>query len=259
MDEKILGIVQARMNSERLPGKVLSPILGIPSIIVVLKRLSLCKYIDELVVATSDRKDDDALSAVVSREGYKVFRGDENDVLMRYYECAMLFGAFSVLRVTGDCPFVDPALIDSLLAFYISQNSVYDYMRLDVPNTFPRGLDGEVFSFQALEKAYNQVRHMIAQPAPQDAATLESIRMYREHVTYFIYKNPEIFNTYLIAGSEPFRRNYRLCVDTDKDFLLITKVFEHFDSIYSRASDVLKYLDLSPEIACINSDIKQRF
>jgi spore coat polysaccharide biosynthesis protein SpsF len=146
---------------------------------------------------------------------------------------------------------------------------MYDYMRLDVPHTFPRGLDGEVFSYNALERAFILVQQMkeeaerfpplTSQPALQSAPAPENVRMYSEHVTYFIYNRPEIFKSLLLTGGELFRRNYRLCIDTDTDFLLVSKIFKHFQNIYPKASEVIEYLDANPKIACINSEIRQRF
>ena len=280
-NKKIICIVQARMNSERLPGKVLKPILGIPSVIITLKRLSLCRYIDELILATTQRQDDDILYETVSNAGFKVFRGDTDNVLKRYYDCAnkyipdlvsktgaagateqisstaVKFGnqssaQVSVLRVTGDCPLVDPVLTDSLLTFYILYSSEYDYMGLDVTDTFFRGFDGEVFSFEALTKTFNLVQEM------DPVSNAELKRRSMEHVTYYMYNHPDMFKIGNFTGRDLFRRNYRLCIDTSEDFTVVNKVFEHFGGIYPTAGEVLDFLDANPEIALSNSEIKQR-
>ena len=166
-NRKIICIVQARMNSERLPGKVLKPILGIPMTKIVLDRLSRSKYIDRqnnttgLVLATTTNPEDDPLAEMAEAAGYPVFRGDEKNVLKRYCDCVEHFGGDVVLRVTGDCPLVDPTLIDSLLSTYLAYD--YDYMRLDVPTTFIRGFDGEVFSREAMLRACSMVDQFAAE------------------------------------------------------------------------------------------------
>jgi spore coat polysaccharide biosynthesis protein SpsF (cytidylyltransferase family) len=326
---KIVCIVQARMNSERLPGKVIRPILGIPSVVITLKRLSLCRYIDELILATTDRRDDDILCETVAGAGYKVFRGDEADVQKRYYDCANSLcqngqAPGAILRVTGDCPLIEPVLADSLLTHYLLDENGYDYMRVDVPETFPRGLDAEVLSYETLKRSYDLVhperseRHLGMEIHPgksevhpgmevhlgksevhpgmpeEDTATVakaaavvtqtadaatetadtttqtadaaktvvttqNAISMFKEHVTYYIYNHPETFRVGFYKGGGLFNRDYRLCVDTEEDFLLVNTIFEHFGSIYPSAADVIRYLDANPEVANINCGISQRF
>jgi spore coat polysaccharide biosynthesis protein SpsF len=233
-------IVQARMGSSRLKGKVLKEIMGYPLILLNLKRLEKSRAIDNLILATSDKPEDDPLYEVVKAAGYKVFRGDEENVLKRYRDCAGEFGGDIIVRVTGDCPLIDPDIADNVISYYKMYH--YDYVRFDVPDTFIRGFDVEVFSRKALEKTYK----------------LASEDRYKEHVTAFIYHHPEQFSVGKVCGEGLFRRNYRLCVDTMEDFTVVSKVFEHFGDIYVSAADVVKYLDENPDIASINCQVVQK-
>jgi spore coat polysaccharide biosynthesis protein SpsF len=233
-------IVQARMGSSRLKGKVLREVLGYPLIILTLKRLEKAGKIDRLVLATSDKTEDDPLYERVKEEGYRVFRGDEEDVLKRYRDCAMEYGGDIIVRVTGDCPFIDADIVDNVISHY--QMYDYDYVRLDVPDTFIRGYDVEVFSGEALEKTFE----------------LAAEDRYREHVTAFMYHHPELFSIGKVQGESLFNKSYRLCVDTMEDFLLVSKIYEHFNDIYVPAGEVVKFLDDNPDIAAINSEVKQK-
>ncbi len=233
-------IVQARMGSSRLKGKVLKEIMGYPLIILNLKRLEKSKGIDRLILATSDKPEDDPLYEMLKTEGYKVFRGDEDNVLKRYRDCVTEFGGDIIVRVTGDCPLIDPDIVDNVISYYRMYD--YDYIRLDVPDTFIRGFDVEVFSMEALLETYElatEDRHL-------------------EHVTAYMYHHPELFSIGKVCGESLFNRDYRLCVDTLEDFTIVSKVFEHFKDIYIPARCVVKYLDNNPDIASINNEIKQK-
>ncbi|NMA84916.1 MAG: NTP transferase domain-containing protein, partial [Epulopiscium sp.] len=175
---KVLCIVQARMGSERLPGKVLKPILDKPMIMHVLDRLKKSRYIDEIVLATSQQDEEKSLVEAVQKNGYQVFRGEENYVLKRYIDTYRKYGGDVIVRITGDCPLIDPQIVDHVISYYLTYD--YDYVRLDVPETFIRGFDVEVFSSKALEKAYEEV----------DKMNNES---YKEHVTLYMYTNQAKF------------------------------------------------------------------
>ncbi|HPL98333.1 MAG TPA: 3-deoxy-manno-octulosonate cytidylyltransferase, partial [Bacillota bacterium] len=135
----ITCIVQARMGSSRLPGKVLREVLGFPLILLTLKRLEKSREIDKLILATSDKISDNPLHEIVKGEGFEVFRGDEENVLKRYRDCVLEYGGDIVVRVTGDCPLIDPDIVDNVISHYKMYD--YDYVRLDVPDTFIRGFD----------------------------------------------------------------------------------------------------------------------
>ena len=146
---KIVAIVQARMGSTRLPNKVMKPIGGIPMIELLLARLSKSALIDQIVLATSIDPRNDTLVGHVEKLGYACVRGSENDVLNRYFLAAQQVNAEIVIRITGDCPMVDPVLVDHAIKTF--QSSHVDYLSNAVPATFPDGLDIEVFTFSALE------------------------------------------------------------------------------------------------------------
>lgn len=237
---KINCIIQARMGSERLPGKVILPILNKPSILYTLDRLNKSKYIDKLIVATSDNESERPLVDVVKQNGYEVFRGDEKDVLRRYKKASDLFKSDIILRVTGDCPMIDSDIVDNVITYYKMNN--YDYVRLDVPNTFIRGFDVEIFS----KKVLDQVDKL---------ATTTSER---EHVTLYIYNNPEKFSIGYVKGNEFYNKDYRVCVDTKEDFNLINKIYESFRDEFVSAKEIISYLDNNTKLMKINSMIKQK-
>jgi len=228
------------MGSSRLKGKVLREICGYPMILLNLMRLEKSKRIDELILATSNKIEDDPLYETVKAAGYKAMRGDEANVLKRYRDCAIEYGGDTIVRVTGDCPLIDPDIVDNVISYYEMYD--YDYVRLDVPDTFIRGFDVEVFSREALEKTFDM--------ACEDR--------HKEHVTAYMYHHPEMFSIGKVRGEELFNKDYRLCVDTIEDFTLVSKVYEHFEDIYVPAGDVVKFLDDNPDIVVINSEVKQK-
>ena len=241
---KVLCIVQARMGSERLPGKVLKPILDKPMIMHVLDRLKKSRYIDEIVLATSQQDEEKPLVEAVQKNGYQVFRGEENYVLKRYIDTYRKYGGDVIVRITGDCPLIDPQIVDHVISYYLTYD--YDYVRLDVPETFIRGFDVEVFSSKALEKAYEEV----------DKMNNES---YKEHVTLYMYTNQAKFKVGYVEGQELYNKNYRLCVDTKEDFEVVERVYGHFRDEYVSAKDVVMFLDENVEVARMNSDIIQKY
>lgn len=237
---KTLCIVQARMGSERLQGKVIKPILGKSMILYTLDRLSKCRHIDQLVLATSTMDREEPLVKVVEEASYTVFRGDEVNVLKRYKDAVDRFSGDIIIRVTGDCPLIDFNIVDNVISYFKMYN--YDYVRLDVPNSVIRGLDVEVFSKEALDKVYKLVDK----------------EEYKEHVTLFMYRHPEIFNISYVKGEEFYNKDYRLCVDTKEDFELVSKIYEHFKHEYVSSKEVVKFLESNLELAKINSDIMQK-
>ena len=205
---KTTAIVQARIGSSRLPNKVMRFINGVPVIELLLRRLGKAKWIDQIILATSDDLRDQPLCDHVIGLGYDVFQGSENDVLDRYYQAAKLYQSETVVRITGDCPLIDPDLVDRVIAAYKSQN--IDYMSNSLPPTYPDGLDTEVFSFRALELAANRATK------PRD----------REHVTPFI-RESGFFKTDNFAHEEDFSRE-RWTIDEPEDFEVVKNIFNHF-------------------------------
>ncbi|NLM05916.1 MAG: NTP transferase domain-containing protein [Tissierellia bacterium] len=241
--KKIVCIVQARMGSERLPSKVMKDIDGKPMVQRVLERISKAKYIDEVVLATSINKENNLMADFIQKKGFPVFRGSEDDVMSRYLEAAKEHKADIIIRVTGDCPLIDPVISDNIISYYLMNN--YDYVNLNVPNTMIRGFDTEVFSLDVLERAYTEAKK-------------ENNPKSFEHVTYFIYTHPKLFKLSTVRGEEIYHKPYRLCVDTKEDFEVISIIYDHFKGKNFSSKDIISFLDSNPEIANINSEIKQR-
>jgi glutamate-1-semialdehyde 2,1-aminomutase len=205
---KIVALVQARMGSTRLPNKVMKPIGGIPMIELLLTRLARAKEVDQIIVATSVDERNIPLVEHVRKLGYTCEQGSENDVLERYVQAARKHNADVVVRITGDCPLVDPDLVDEVIRQFKSEN--VDYFSNVSPPTYPDGLDIEVFNFIALEKS-SQATH----------------KQYdREHVTPYL-RESNFFKTASMHHSEDLSA-LRWTVDEPADFVVIEKVFQHF-------------------------------
>mgnify|MGYP001196473203 CR=1 FL=1 len=205
---KIVALVQARMGSIRLPGKVLIKIAGKSIIELLLTRLSKSSELDTIVVATSDESQNDQLQSVVESLGYQCTRGSEKDVLDRFYQSAKSVDADAIVRITGDCPLVDPVLVDQCIQAY--KKSHVDYFSNIDPATFPDGLDIEVMSFSSIERANNET----------------SSEFDREHVTPYI-RNSSLFTKDSISHAEDLS-DYRWSVDEPEDLIVVTNIFKHF-------------------------------
>lgn len=205
---KTLAIVQARMGSQRLPGKVMKELLGHPMIYYTLTQLKQSKYIDEVILATSTKTADTPLVEYVKTLGFEVFRGDEENVLERYKLVNDKYEGDVIVRVTGDCPLINPIIADHAITKFLMYD--YDYVRLDVPQTFTRGFDTEVFSKQALDRVYE-----IACVQYREDLTYKP---YREHVTYYMYMHQDEFNIGYVQGEGNYKKDINLSVDTMEDF-----------------------------------------
>ncbi len=233
---KVVAIVQARMGSTRLPNKVMKEISGRPMIELLLSRLSRAREISEIVVATSVDPRNLPLIEVVSKLGYRCTQGSENDVLDRYYQAAKLSGAEVVVRITGDCPVVDPVLVDSMIKAYLG--SAVDYFSNINPPTYPNGLDIEVFSFASLERA------------AQEAVKISD----REHVTPYL-RESGLFRQQSMSHVENLS-GMRWTVDEYVDFEVISNIFEHFaPDIYFPWTKVLELQRSHPALFAANQQI----
>lgn len=213
---KILCIVQARMGSNRLPGKVLKDIDGHPMIYYTLTRLIKSKYIDEIVLATSNKEIDDPLEEYTVKElKMDVFRGNENNVLERYKLCCDKYKGDIIIRITGDCPLIDPCIVDNVITKFLLSN--YDYVRLDVPDTFFRGFDVEVFSRETLEKVFNIVSN-------DKTLSENEYKSYIEHVTYYIYNHSREFKIGYVRNDKLIKEKTNYSVDTEEDFERVKKI-----------------------------------
>lgn len=235
--------VQARMASTRLPGKVLKQVLGKPLLGFLLERLARVKGADACVVVTSINPKDDAIVGYCKENGIPCYRGPEEDVLTRFYQVAKERAPDAIVRICADCPLIDPEVVDLAISNYKSLAPSIDYLSNCLKRSYPRGMDTEVFSLQALEQAYTQ-----AQTAAE-----------REHVTPFIYQHPEFFQLQNLEYTRDFS-HLRLTVDTIEDFSLIAKILEGLypqNKNFSLA-DVLKLLELHPELTQINAHVQQK-
>lgn len=209
---KVLCIVQARMGSERLPGKVMKEINGKPMISYTLNSLKKSKYIDEIILATSTQEINNPLVEYVEKNNFNVFRSDnEDNVLERYKFASDKYNGDVIIRVTGDCPLINPIIVDHVVTKFLMYD--YDYVRLDVPDTFQRGFDVEVFSKEALDRVYNKV-------CSEENINNSEYAPFREHVTFYIYNHQDEFNVGYVKGEGKYfdNRNINLSVDTEEDF-----------------------------------------
>lgn len=236
MPVQILGILQARCSSSRLPNKVLMPLLGKPMLIRQLERLSQSKLLDKIVVATSSDSSDDQLSEILKFNNYEVFRGSLDDVLDRFYQAALLYKPQFVVRITGDCPLIDPQVLDETVKLHIGGN--YDYTSNCHIPTYPDGFSIEVFGFNHLETALKNA----------------SLPSEREHVTPHFYNNPNKFKIGLLKSKEDLS-GLRLTVDYSEDFEVVRQVFEALYEKNSRFGmyEIIDFLAGHPEIASLNS------
>ncbi|MDI3546984.1 MAG: spore coat polysaccharide biosynthesis protein SpsF [Halanaerobiales bacterium] len=242
-EHKIVAIVQARMGSSRLPGKVAKEIVGKPMLAHLINRLKRAENLNQIVIATSKEKADDRVVEIAKREGVDFYRGSETDVLSRYIEAAQKFGADVIIRITGDCPLIDPVTVDEVIADFLK--SEVDYMG---HRGYPRGLDTEVFYLETLLR----VKELLSDDKKDD--------LYREHVTLYIYRHPEIFNIAHHQAPEVLRRDYRLCVDEIDDFRLVKEIYERLyreDKVFD-IKETIKLLDQEPELARLNSHVQQK-
>jgi glutamate-1-semialdehyde 2,1-aminomutase len=205
---KVLAIVQARMGSTRFPGKVMEPACGKPLIEILFHRLSLSNKIDKIILATSINKENDTLSEFIEKLGFEVFRGSEYDVLDRYYQIAKLHSPKTVLRITGDCPLIDPKIVDKSINQF--EQEQVDYLNNTTPPTYPDGMDVEIFNFETLREAW------------KNAGSSHD----REHVSPYIRNNDKFSKSYLINDN-----NYghvRLTVDEPEDLKVIVGILDYF-------------------------------
>lgn len=239
---RVVAVVQARLGSTRLPGKVLLDVNGKPMLQHVVERLARSRRIDEVVIATSTDPNDKALLRFGEEQGFRTLAGSEDDVLDRYAFTAKKTDADVVVRVTADCPIIDPAVVDATLDFFFRENA--DYAANCIQQTFPRGLETEVFSRDDL----------------LDANKRAELSFEREHVTPHFYLNPDRYLLRFLAAEGELRRpEFRLCVDTPEDFALLKEIFERLGPGNDfTAMDIVRLLDAHPELVGLNQAIRQK-
>jgi len=235
----ILGIIQARMGSTRLPGKALKKINGIPLLKYQIDRVADSGLMDKLVIATTDSDKDDEIVSVCRDNGIEYFRGSENDVLARFYECARRFKADVIVRLTADCPLSDPAIVDDVIDLYLK--SGVDYAANTIPpqsSRYPDGTDVEVFSMNALERAYNSCDN------PCD----------REHVTFYFWKYGNEFTTRQLDNKEDWSK-FRFTVDYSEDFEVVEYILKELKrrNSFGHAAEVIEILNANDPVKMKNS------
>ena len=247
MSGRTVAIIQARMGSTRLPGKVLRT-LGNRSVLAhVIGRVRACALIDATVVATTTSRTDDPVAAEAGAHGAAVFRGSEEDVLSRYLDAANEADATNIVRITSDCPLVDSEILCRMVALFIEKSDAstkLDYLSNSLGRTtFPRGLDVEVFSREALSRA-----NALAKDAWD-----------REHVTPYIYSHPEQFR---LEGfqQDVDQSKYRLTLDTEEDWALLAAIYETLGTGGKAFStrEVIDFLRVHPELVALNSKVVQK-
>lgn len=232
------------MGSTRLPGKVLKPLAGAPMIQRQLERLARCAEVDQIVVATTESPNEGPLvDLLAGLKGVAVFRGSEADVLSRFMGAAVAYGADVVVRVTADCPLIDPQVVDAAVGLYRSQLPNVQYVSNGIVRTYPRGLDVEVFPMAALSEANAE------SVSPSD----------REHVTPFIWRQPDRYPRADLVDVED-NSKYRWTVDTPEDLELVTEVYSRLfktnpDFGYR---DVLELMHAEPGLPLLNQHVEQK-
>jgi len=233
------AIIQARMSSSRLPGKIMKKVKGKPLLHYLIDQLQSIGTIEEIVVATTMNSEDEIVWKFCQKLKIKCYRGDENDVLGRIYQAAIKFNSDPIIRITADCPLIDPEILSNQIHYFSSENIDYCYLGL----SFPEGICADLFSFKALEKAY------------LNTAKNED----REHVTPYFHKNKNQFNIKEIINKTDDSK-YRFVVDTPEDFMVVSEIIKHLytgKNYIFRYQEIKTYLDNNPEISSRNIMIKR--
>lgn len=229
------------MGSTRLPGKVLKKVLNKTLLEFQIERIKRSQFIDEIVIATTVKESDNEIVTLCKELSVPFYRGSEDDVLARYFQAAKQYQADVIVRLTSDCPVIDPYVIDQVISCYVHRD--YDYVSNTLVRTYPRGMDVEVFSFQAIEESYHKAKD----------------RGEREHVTPYLYRNQAYFK----LGSVRYKNDesiHRWTVDTEEDFELISKIISYLyeENNVFNLEDILSLLKQFPEWTKINAHIEHK-
>jgi spore coat polysaccharide biosynthesis protein SpsF len=237
---RTVGVIQARTGSTRLPGKVLLPLLGEPALVHVVRRVRSAGTLDAVVVATTTAPGDDSIAGLGAASGWTVVRGSEEDLLARYLLAARTEAADRIVRVTSDCPLIDPELIDAVVTALDRSGGDYASNTLP-PRTYPRGLDVEAFTTAALERA--------------DDEDLDPRS--REHATPYLYRHPELFQLVPVPGSED-HSGHRWTLDTPADYELIRRIYDALGSATFSWREVLALVEANPAWSDLNRHVEQK-
>lgn len=237
---KVVAIIQARMGSTRLPGKVLRR-LGDRSVLAHgIARVQACPLVDSVVVATTTMAADAAIAEEAARLGVSCHRGSEADVLERYHGAARMAQADVIVRVTSDCPLFDPAVLTQMLEAFRTAEPAPDYLSNTLDRSFPRGLDAEIFTMAALDAAH------LAATLPHE----------REHVTPYLYGHPESFTLRSFRREGASLAHLRWTLDTEEDWQFMAAVFEALPA--PDTAEVLALLEERPELIALNAHVEQK-
>lgn len=230
---KITCIIQSRVSSSRLPGKILLPGYNKPLLLHLFERLKKSKLIKKIIIATTKSITDDVIFNLCKKNKIEVFRGNSLDLLDRYYKCAKKYKAKNILRITSDCPLMDYRLVDKVIKKFFLTRS--DYISNVHPPSFPDGFDIEIFKFRTLEKAYFKAKK----------------KHEREHVTPFMWDNRGVFKiSNYRNNSKNYYNKYRLTLDYKEDYYVIWKIFNDLypKNKYFKLEDIIKYLKKNMQI-----------
>jgi len=240
---KTVAIIEARMTSTRLPGKIMLQILGKPMLELLIERLKRATMLDQIIVATTNNLTDDVVESLTQKLGIGCFRGSEEDVLSRVLGAAHAFNAGVIVEITGDCPLIDPIVVDRVIRTYNEKR--FAYVSNNLKRTYPRGLDTQVFSTKVLEEVASRTQDPID----------------HEHVSLYIYEHPETFTLFNVE-SDLLKKYWdiRLTVDTEEDFQLIKAIFE---VLYPQnpgftIGDIIDLLEKNKDLLDINKNIHQK-
>lgn len=239
----VVGIVQARTGSTRLPGKIFLKLCDKPMLWHVIDRLRQSRRITKIVVATTTLDNDSHVEDFCRENKCDVYRGSESDVLDRYYKSASAFNANIVVRITSDCPLIDPRVVDRVIGDFADNARSSCGSCNVIRRTFPRGLDAEVFGFESIRKAWEKAKKLDE----------------REHVTKYIYDHPDLFHVRNVEHTSDLS-SLRWTVDERDDFVFVENIYRRLyaEGKLFHMEDVLNVLDKEPQLSAINRQVKQK-
>ncbi len=244
--QKIVAVICVRMGSNRLPNKVMLKILGKPILGHLIERVTRAKSIDEIVVATSCNPDNNAIEDYCRKENISCFRGSEEDVLGRTLGALKTCKADVAVEIFGDCPLIDPVIIDDIVKYYLDNVHKYDFVSNDLKTTFPPGTEVEVYSVKVLE----------------DASKRAVSNKIREHGTLYMRQHPELYRLHNVeAPLELCYPDKAIELDTEEDFAVIKAIFENLYPIKPDFAlhDIINFLQRNPEVTAINKNVHRRW
>lgn len=237
VNEKIIGVIQARFDSKRLPKKVLSDILGKPMIMHMVERLRHSTMLSNVVIATTNRDEDKPLCNFADNEGIPYYAGSENDIADRLFQTGKKFDATAIMKINGDCPLIDSSLIDNAIKKYLSVIPRPDFVTNSVINSFPEGMQYGLFNFKTLSEICDSVKD----------------NFWREYIQMYFIENKNQFSVINIENNTDFS-SLRWTVDYIEDLEFVRKVFENLyqNNNFFEMSDILSLIEKKPEIKSIN-------